>query len=146
MEIVLRASALYVFLLVLFRVAGRRTLAQTTVFDLVLLFVIGEMAEPAILGGDGSLTGGAVAIVTLVSLDVSLSIAKQRSRRIDRLVDGAPVAIVRHGRPDREAMDRERVDEEDVLAAARQHHGISRMDQIATAVLERNGQISVLPR
>jgi uncharacterized membrane protein YcaP (DUF421 family) len=146
MEIVLRATALYAFLLVLFRVAGRRTLAQTTVFDLVLLFVIGEMAEPAILGGDGSLTGGAIAIVTLVALDVSLSIVKQRSPRIDRLVDGVPVAIVRDGRPDREAMERERVDEEDVLAAARQTQGLSSMDRISAAVLERNGQISVLAR
>jgi uncharacterized membrane protein YcaP (DUF421 family) len=146
MEIVVRAAALYAFVLLLFRAAGKRTLAQTTVFDLVLLFIIGEMAEPAILGGDSSFTGGALAIVTLVALDVSLSLAKQRSPAVNRFVDGVPVAIVRGGRPDREAMDRERVDEEDVLAAARQTRGLARMDEIGEAVLERNGQISVLPR
>jgi len=146
MEIVLRAFVLYAFLLALFRVAGKRTMADTSVFDLVLLFMIGEMAEPAILSGDTSLTGGLMAIVTLVALDVSLSVAKQRSPRFDRLVDGEPVVVVRDGRPERAAMDEERVDEEDVFAAARQLHGIARWEDIAGAVLERNGHISVLPR
>lgn len=146
MEIVIRATALYVVLLLLFRAAGKRTLADTTVFDLVLVFVIGELAQPAIVGNEGSFTGGVLGIVTLLLLDIALSLAKQRSPALDRLVDGTAVVIVRDGRPDREAMVRERVDEDDVLAAARQHRGLARMDQIAAAVLERSGQISVLPR
>ena len=146
MEIVLRAAVFYVLLLFLFRAAGKRTLADTTVFDLVLLFVIGELAQPAIVGNEGSFTGGVLGIVTLLVLDIGLSLAKQRSPALDRLVDGTAVVIVRDGRPDREAMTRERVDEDDVLSAARQLHGLARMDQIEGAVLERSGRISVLPR
>jgi uncharacterized membrane protein YcaP (DUF421 family) len=146
MEIVLRAAVLYFFLLFLFRAAGKRTLAQITVFDVVLLFVIGEVAGPAILGGEASLTGAALAVVTLVGIDVGLSVVKRSSKKIDRLVDGVPVVVVKDGLPDRAAMRRERVDTDDVLAAARQSGGVDRIDAIRAAVLERSGQISVISR
>jgi uncharacterized membrane protein YcaP (DUF421 family) len=146
MEIVVRSAVLYFFLLFLFRAAGKRTLAQITVFDVVMLFVIGDVAGPAILAGDASLTGGALAVVTLVGIDIGLSVVKRSSKTIDRLVDGVPVVVVRDGRPDREAMRRERVDTDDVLAAARQSRGLDRIESIGAAVLERGGQISVIPR
>jgi uncharacterized membrane protein YcaP (DUF421 family) len=146
MEIVVRAAVLYFFLLLLFRAAGKRTLAQITVFDVVLLFVIGEVAGPAILAGEASLTGAALAVVTLVGIDVGLSVVKRSSKTIDRLLDGVPVVVVKDGRPDREAMRRERVDTDDVLAAARQSRGVDRIEAIEVAVLERGGQISVIPR
>ena len=146
MDVVLRALALYVFLLFLFRTAGKRAFAQTTVFDLVLLFVISEMAGPVILGGDHSFSGGAVAIATLVTVDVAFSLAKQRSSLVDRFVDGVAIYVMRGGRLDREAMTRERVGEDDILAAARQNQGIDSLDRIDDAVLERGGQISVIPR
>lgn len=146
MEIVVRAAVLYFFLLLLFRAAGKRTLAQITVFDVVLLFVIGEVTGPAILAGEASLTGAALAVVTLVGIDVGLSVVKRSSKTIDRLLDGVPVVVVKDGRPDREAMRRERVDTDDVLAAARQSRGVDRIEAIGVAVLERGGQKSVIPR
>ncbi|HEX2486415.1 MAG TPA: YetF domain-containing protein [Myxococcota bacterium] len=146
MDVVLRAVALYAFLLVLFRTAGKRALAQTTVFDLVLLFVISEMAGPMVLGGDQSFSGGGAAIATLVLVDVAFSLAKQRSSFLDRFVDGVAIYLMREGRLDREAMERERVAEDDILAAARQHQGIDSLDRVDDAVLERSGQISVIPR
>ncbi|MEW6168354.1 MAG: YetF domain-containing protein [Pseudomonadota bacterium] len=146
METILRALAIYAFLLLVFRFSGKRSLAQTTTFDLVLLLVVGEATQQAVVGDDYSITTAMLAIVTLVGLDVGLSVVKERFRPLERFVDDMPLIIVEHGRPLRERMDKERVDEEDVLAAARNLHGLERMQQIKYAVLERNGAISIVPR
>jgi uncharacterized membrane protein YcaP (DUF421 family) len=143
---VLRAAAVYLFLLVLFRIAGRRTLAELTNFDFVLLLIISEATQAAMIGEDYSLTGGFLVILTLVGLDVGLSLGKQRMPRLDRWLEGTPTVIVADGRPRKDLMDRARVDEEDVLEAARSQLGLERMDQIKYAVLERNGGISIIPR
>jgi len=146
METILRALAIYTFLLLVFRFSGKRSLAQTTTFDLVLLLVVGEATQQAVVGDDYSITTAMLAIVTLVGLDVGLSVVKERFRPLERFVDDMPLVIVEDGRPLRERMDKERVDEEDVLAAARNLHGLERMQQIKYAVLERNGAISIVPR
>jgi uncharacterized membrane protein YcaP (DUF421 family) len=146
METILRALAIYTFLLLVFRFSGKRSLAQTTTFDLVLLLVVGEATQQAVVGDDYSITTAMLAIVTLVGLDVGLSVVKERFKPLERFVDDMPLIIVEDGRPLRERMDKERVDEEDVLAAARNLHGLERMQQIKYAVLERNGAISIVPR
>jgi uncharacterized membrane protein YcaP (DUF421 family) len=146
MDTVLRSTAVYAILLVIFRLAGKRSAAQTTPFDLVLLLIISEAAQQGLVGDDRSLTTAVVIIVTLMGLDIALSLVKQRSAAVDRLIDGVPLVIVEHGRPLLERMQRERIDESDVLAAARQHQGLERMDQIKYAVLERSGGISIVPK
>jgi uncharacterized membrane protein YcaP (DUF421 family) len=146
MDPILRAAAIYVFLLCVFRVAGKRTLSETTTFDLVLLLVIAEATQQALTRDDYSVTNAALIILTLLLIDVALSLLKQRSPRFERLVDGVPIIIVVDGKPLRERMDRERIDEEDVLEQARTTHGLERLEQIKYAVLERNGHISIVPR
>lgn len=146
METILRALAIYTFLLLIFRISGKRSLAQTTTFDFVLLLVIGEATQQALIGDDYSLTNAMLAIVTLVGLDIGLSLVKERYKRIEKVVDDMPLVIVEHGQTLRERMDKERVDEEDVLAAARKDHGLESIRQIKYAVLERNGGISIVPR
>ena len=146
MDSVLRALAIFGFLLVLMRFAGRRTLGEMTPFDFVLLLILGETTQQALLGDDFSVTNAMIVIVTLLGADIALSLLKQRSRRLERLIDGVPILIVNDGAPVREALDKCRVDEEDVLSAARLQQGLERMDQIRWAVLETNGEISVVPR
>lgn len=146
METILRALAIYTFLLLIFRISGKRSLAQTTTFDFVLLLVIGEATQQALIGDDYSLTNAMLAIVTLVGLDIGLSLVKERYKGIEKVVDDMPLVIVEHGQTLRERMDKERVDEEDVLAAARKDHGLESIRQIKYAVLERNGGISIVPR
>lgn len=146
METVLRALAIYTFLLLIFRISGKRSLAQTTTFDFVLLLVIGEATQQALVGNDYSLANAMLAIVTLVGLDIGLSLIKERYKRIEKVVDDMPLVIVEDGQTLRERMDKERVDEEDVLAAARLHHGLESIRQIKYAVLERNGGITIIPR
>jgi len=146
MDAVLRAAAIYFVLLVLFRLAGRRTLAELTTFDFVLVLIIGEATQQALLGEDFSVTNAVLVIVTLLFIDIMMSQAKGRSTLFEKLVDGVPTIIVEHGRPLRDRMRKARVDEEDVMEAARRLQGLERMDQIKYAILEVSGGITVIPR
>jgi uncharacterized membrane protein YcaP (DUF421 family) len=146
MDSVIRAAVVYVVLLVLFRIAGKRMLSEMTAFDFILLLIISEAVQQALLADDNSMTNGFLVVFTLVGLNIALSLVKQRSPGIERLLEGLPVVIVENGQPLRERMDKSRVDEEDVLQAARQLQGLERMDQIKYAVLERSGGITIIPK
>lgn len=145
MDSVFRAAAVYLILLVILRIAGKRTLAQITVFDFILVLIISEATQQALLGDDFSITGAAVVIATLVLLDIALSELKQRSQRVDEVIDDIPVVIVDNGKLLLDRMNRARIDEQDILVAARELHGLERLDQIKYAVLERSGGISIVP-
>lgn len=146
MDAVLRASAIYFFLLLIFRLSGKRSIAQITTFDFVLLLIISEATQQALLGQDFSLTNAFLVILTLVGINIGLSLLKQRSPRIEKILEDEPLIIVDEGRPLLDRMKKVRVDEEDVLIAARILQGLERMDQIKYAVLERNGGISIIPK
>jgi len=143
--VVIRATAIYLFLLIVFRIAGRRTLAQTTSFDLVLILIIGDATQQALLGEDNTLAGGALAVLTLVALDVSLAYLKRLFPVLDRLIEGAPVMIVANGQPREAAMAANVLDVDDVIAAARENHGLTDLAHVREAVLEKDGKISVIP-
>jgi uncharacterized membrane protein YcaP (DUF421 family) len=146
MDSVLRAAAMYVVLMVLFKIAGRRSLSELTTFDFVLLMIIGEATQQALLGDDFSLTNSVIVIVTLIAIDVGLSLLKQRSGWVSRLISGEPTIIVENGKLLHERLRHARVAEADVMEAARASQGIETLDQIKFAILERNGKISVIPR
>ncbi len=146
MPSIFRAAAVYVTLLLLFRIAGKRTLSEITTFDFVLLLIISEAVQQAMIANDNSMTSAFFIVLTLVGLDILLSLAKQRWPSVERLLDPRPVVIVRDGEMVKHAAKCERVDEEDVLSAARFLHGLERMDQIKHAILESGGKISVIPR
>jgi uncharacterized membrane protein YcaP (DUF421 family) len=144
-ETVLRAVTIYFLLIVVFRIAGKRAIAEVTTFDFVMLLIISETTQQAMIRDDHSLTAAFLLIVTWVGVDIGLSLAKQRSKWLENLLDGIPVIIVADGRPLPERMRAERVDEDDILSAARHLRGLERMDQIRYAVLERSGGISIIP-
>jgi uncharacterized membrane protein YcaP (DUF421 family) len=145
MESVIRAAAVYLFLLLIFRLAGQRTLAQITTFDLVLLLIISEAIQQGLIGNDNSMINAALVVLTLAGLNVSLSLLKQRSKTIEKVLEDVPLVLVEEGRILKERMDKVRVDEDDILEAARESHGLVRLDQIRYAVLERSGEISIVP-
>ncbi|HJR77516.1 MAG TPA: YetF domain-containing protein [Nitrospiraceae bacterium] len=146
MDAVVRALFVYLFLLLMFRLAGRRTLSEMTSFDFVLLLIISEATQNAMIGNDYSITNGVLVIITLVGLDVLFTNWKHRSAFIERWLDGLPMILVDNGRPLEDLMDRARVDREDILAIARESQGLERMDQIKYAVLEVGGGISIVPK
>lgn len=146
MEAVLRAIAIYLFLMVLFRISGRRSLGDITTFDFVLLLIISEATQQAMLGENFSLTNGFLVILALVSFDIAMSLLMRRFPGLSAWVQGKPLIIVDEGRPLRDLMRKARVEEDDILTAARITQGLERMDQIKYAVLERSGGISIVPR
>ena len=146
MDAVIRAGSIYFFLLLVFRLAGKRTLVEATPFDLVLLLIVSEATQQAMIGDDFSPTNAFIVIATLVALDIVLSEIKQRFPRAERIFDGTPILLVDRGQPLRERMRKARIDDEDILAAARKSAGLERMDQVKYAVLERDGGISIVPK
>jgi uncharacterized membrane protein YcaP (DUF421 family) len=146
MDTVLRGLSVYIFLLIIFRIGGKRSLGQVTSFDFVLLLIIAETTQQALLGDDYSVTNAFLLIGTLFGVDIGLSLLKQRSAKLDQLLEGAPLVIVEEGKPLKDRMDKARVDEDDILHAARELQGLERMEQIKYAVLERNGDITVVPK
>lgn len=146
MESVIRAAAVYFILLVVFRLAGNRSIAQLTPFDFILFLIISEAIQEAMITNDYSMTNAFLIVITLVGLDIMMSLWKQRSERVEKLLDGVPVLIMRDGKLLHDRMNKERVDEADILASAREAHGIERLDQLEYAVVETNGGISVIPK
>ncbi|WP_237885955.1 DUF421 domain-containing protein [Pseudomonas sp. PGPR40] len=144
MDSVLRAAVMYLALMVLFKIAGRRSLAELTTFDFVLLMIIGEATQQALLGNDFSLTNSLLVIVTLIAIDVGLSLLKQRSQWVQRLIDGGATIIVEDGKILHKRLRHARLVEADIMEAARSSQGIETLDQIKFAIIERNGKISVI--
>jgi uncharacterized membrane protein YcaP (DUF421 family) len=145
LETVLRSLGIYLILLLLFRIAGKRSLAHITTFDFVLLLIISETTQQALLGDDHSVVNALVAMSTLIGADIALSVAKQRWPSLERWMEGVPVIVLREGQCLTDRMRWLRLDEDDILTAAREAHGIERLDQIKYAVVERSGGISIVP-
>lgn len=145
MEMVLRALAIYLILLVVFKIVGRRALLQMTSFDLILLLIISEATQQALLGNDFSITGAMLTIVTLVVIDIFFGLIKKQMSGAESVLDGSPVILLDHGEPLMEKMKMVDVSLDDILVAARQSQGITEPGKIKYAILERNGHISVIP-
>jgi uncharacterized membrane protein YcaP (DUF421 family) len=146
MDSVLRAAFIYFFLLIVFRIAGRRTLSEMTTFDFVLLLIIGEATEPVLLGDDPSVVHAALVIITLLFINIGMPLIKSRWKTMEKLMDGAPTIIVEHGRLMQERMSTARVSRDDVMEAARRMHGIDRLEQIKYAIVEVSGGITIVPQ
>ncbi|MGE5531256.1 MAG: DUF421 domain-containing protein [Bacteroidota bacterium] len=146
MESVVRTAVVYLFLLIVLRLTGKRTLGEISTYDLVLLLIISEATQQGMIGSDYSVTNSFVCILTLVCLDLMLGYAKQRWHVFETVTEGLPLILVEHGKPIKEHLDKSVVDEDDILEAARATRGLERMDQIKYAVQERNGDISIIPR
>ncbi len=145
MESIIRVLVMYSVLLLLFRISGKRTMSDATTFDFLLLLVLSETVQQALVGEDRSITHAVLLATTFIMVDVILSLIKQRSPKAANLLEGAPIVIVSNGQPLLSHMNGERVDEEDVLEAAREAHGLERLDQVKCAILERNGRITIVP-
>jgi uncharacterized membrane protein YcaP (DUF421 family) len=146
METVIRGVAIYVILLIIVRLSGRRTLAQMTAFDLVLVLICAETTQQALLADDFSLTNAVLLIITLFTVDIGLSYIKEKWSFAEKVLDGVPTILVSDGTPDERALKRSRVDIDDILQAAREKQGLERLDQVKFAVLEAGGDITIVPK
>jgi uncharacterized membrane protein YcaP (DUF421 family) len=146
MDPVLRGFVIYFAVWLLIRLSGRRTLAELTTFDFILLLIIAEATQQALLGDDFSMTNGLLVVLTLITINIGLAVLQRWWPPLGKVFNGVPTVIVEEGRPLRDLMQRARVEEDDVLEAARRLQGLERMDQIKYAVLEKSGGISIIPK
>jgi len=145
MDMVLRAVAIYLILMVVFKIAGRRALLQMTSFDLILLLIISEATQQALLGDDFSVTGAMLTIVTLIAVDMLFGLIKKYLPGADDFLDNTPVILVENGYLFQDKMKKADISCDDILLTARVDHGITRLAEIKFAILERNGHISIIP-
>jgi uncharacterized membrane protein YcaP (DUF421 family) len=146
MDAILRAFVIYALLMIIFRVAGKRSLAEITTFDLVLLLIISEATQQAMLGDDFSITTALLVVVTLFFIDNTLSMAQGRFPKIAPWIEDVPLVLVEDGKLLKERMKKTRISEGDILEAAREKQGLANMEQVRYAVLERTGSISIVPK
>ena len=145
MDIVFRGIAIFFFLYLLMRVIGRRELSSLEPFDLILLVVLGDAVQQGLTQDDYSLTGAFLAIGTIAMLQLGVTYANFRFPRLRPFIDGEPIVILQDGKPLEKNLRRERITMEDLRAAARQQ-SISKLDDVAWAVMETSGRISFIKK
>jgi uncharacterized membrane protein YcaP (DUF421 family) len=144
MDSVIRGLAVYFLVFAGLRAAGRRTVGELTGFDLVLLLIVAETTQQALLGDDFSITNSVVLLATLFGIDILLSLVKQRWPAVERILDGRPTVLMLDGQIDEAALRRTRIDQSDLMEAARRE-GLPNLRAVRHAVLEINGDISIMP-
>ena len=144
-EIILRTAVVYVVVLVLLRTAGKRELGQMSPVDLVVILVIANAVQNAMTGGDNSLIGGVIAATTLVAVNTAFSRVGHRVPYLQHLFESQPTPLVQRGKPIKRNLDRENVEEDELMMAAREH-GIEDLAGVESAYLERDGSISIIPK
>jgi|SRR5579875_1507529 len=142
MYTILHAIAGYFFLVLVVRVLSRRAGAQMTPFEFVIIFLIGGVIILATVGNDRSETNSVCAVITIVLMHRIVSWLKIRVPAFGRIVDGTPLVVLKNGEWQTEIMEKMRLQDTDVMAAAR-NKGVKTLDQVRYAILERNGAISV---
>jgi uncharacterized membrane protein YcaP (DUF421 family) len=145
MNPVIRGVVIYLVVLIVFRIIGKRSLSESTTFDFVLLLIISEVTQQALVGQDYSLTGSIILIVTLVTFDLIFGVLKDQFKTFGKIAEGASLIIVEKGKPLKERMSKCHIDEEDILEAGRLQFGLEKMNQIKYAILEKDGTISIIP-
>jgi len=143
-EIVFRTTIIYLLFLVSLRLSGKRQLGQFTLFDIALVLLAANALQPAMTGPDQSITGGAIIVVTIFSLNRVVAEARLRIPMVRRLLEFEPTIIGRNGKWLKDQMEEQGLDLDDVHAALREH-GLSRVEQMKLAVLEEDGSISIVP-
>ena len=144
-EFVARAAIVYVFLVGLLRLTGKRQVGQLAPFDLVLLLVLSNAVQNSIIGSDASLPGGLISAATLVGLNYLVGVLTYRSRKVEDLIEGRPQILIHDGRLYEDVLAGAKITSHELHAALRQA-GCSEVEEVKTAMLEINGAISVLPR
>jgi uncharacterized membrane protein YcaP (DUF421 family) len=144
-EKILRPVVVYVAMVVLLRVFGKRELAQLNPFDLVVLLSLSNTLQNAIIGDDNSLSGGLIGAVALLAINYVVVRFMFKHRRLDQLVEGTPTTLVENGQIRREGLARELLTESELRTVAHRQ-GFSKLEDIETCVLEPGGTFAIVGR
>jgi uncharacterized membrane protein YcaP (DUF421 family) len=143
-DVALRTAIVYIFLVVAIRISGKREVGQMSVLELVVILIMSDAVQNSMVGENVSIWGGLVAVTILLTLDFALRSVSLRWPRVRKAIQGEPRLLVRDGKILDGALREEDIGRDEVEAAVRAH-GIERVDQVALAVLETDGSISVIP-
>ena len=144
-ELILRGVVVYVFLIVLLRLTGKRQVGQLAPFDLVLLLVLSNSVQNSMNGGDNSLVGGLVSATTLVAINWLVGIVTHKSKTMESLIEGRPMVLIHNGQLFEDVMNRAQLTHHELNSALRQA-GCDCVSDVHCAILENNGAITVTSR
>jgi uncharacterized membrane protein YcaP (DUF421 family) len=144
-ELILRCVLVYVFLIVLLRISGKRQIGQLAPFDLVLLLVLSNSVQNSMNAGDNSLVGGLISASTLVLMNFLVGLITFRSKTLEAIIEGRPQVLIHNGRVFEDVMKRAQLTHHELNAALRDA-GCSCPTEAHMAILENTGAISVVPR
>ena len=144
-EKIVRAAAVYVFLLVALRLTGKRQLGQMSSFDLVVLLMISNVVQNAMIGNDNSLTGGLIGASTILLLNYGITRLVVANKSAERLIEGAPTLLIHNGKVIEANLRRELLTRDELMAALRRQ-GILSVDEVRVALLEETGAITAVRR
>ena len=145
LEKVLRSGLVYLFLVVGLRLFGKRELAQTNTFDLIVLLTLSNTLQNAIIGDDNSVTGGVIGAVSLLVLNYMVVRFLFRRAKLDRFLEGTPVLLIKDGKVQQRNLDRELITLTELTAAAHKQ-GLRSLEDVDRGVLETGGSISFIPK
>jgi uncharacterized membrane protein YcaP (DUF421 family) len=144
-ELIVRAAVVYVFLLVLLRLTGKRQVGQLAPFDLVLLLVLSNAVQNSMNAGDNSLVGGLISAATLILLNYTVGIATWRNKKLETLIEGKPQILIHNGKLFEDVVAKARLTHHEIQAALRLG-GCTCVEEVHAAILENNGAISIVAR
>jgi uncharacterized membrane protein YcaP (DUF421 family) len=144
-ELVIRSLVIYIFLIILLRVTGKRQVGQLAPFDLVLLLVLSNAVQNSMNAGDNSLVGGMIAATTLIAINYTVAMLTYRSKRMEALVEGRPQVLIHNGKLFESVLTDARMTHHELNAALRQAGCLS-VEEVHCAMMENNGSISVIAK
>jgi uncharacterized membrane protein YcaP (DUF421 family) len=144
-HLILRSGIVYLFLILLLRLTGKRQVGQLAPFDLVLLLVLSNAVQNSMNGGDNSVQGGLISATALVLLNYLVGLATFKSKKLEALIEGRPQVLIHDGKLFEDVMKASKLTRHELQASLRQA-GCTCVEDVRTAILENNGAISVVMR
>jgi uncharacterized membrane protein YcaP (DUF421 family) len=141
-ELILRGLVVYFALLLLLRMTGKRQIGQLSPFDLILLLLISEAVQNAIIADDKSIIGGLIAVVTLIGINYLVGLATFKNKRVETFMEGRPQVIIHEGKVFEDIMNESKLTQQELHSALR-HQGYFSVQDVKLAILETNGTVSI---
>ena len=143
LQIVLRSGTIYVLIVLGIRLFGKRELAQLSITDLVFILLISNSVQNAMVGPDSTLIGGIIAAATLFAINYAAGSIFFKSKALTNFLEGHPLMLIYEGKPIHANLNKVQISEEELEAVVREH-GVEKISDVNLAILEIDGNISVL--
>jgi len=144
-EIIIRSTVIYLVVLIGLRLLGKRHVAQLSIIDFVLILLISNAVQNAMVGGDSSVQGGIVAALTLILVNYIITFISFKFKKVDVLLEGTPTLLIHNGSVVHENLMKEKITEEELERVIREH-GIEKISEVKMAIMELDGTVSVISK